>query len=604
MFFGNLLQSKSRFSSYKLIFQVYGLLTDRSRKRIKKIAPIFVLLGLMDFIGVIFLASCGTLAYNLISGDSRPSRIEQALRQVIKIDVSSSTLILIFAITAGLFLISKTLLSALVNFRMIKWLANQESQFSMNLFSSLLNAPLAQIKRIGIGEAQWAIMIGSSRIVSGVLAPIVTVLGDVISIAILITTLLVATPSVTIILILLLLVSQRLYSWWVKGRVRSYGLQTADKGSRLNDEIIQSFNAVKEIKIYNLSKEIQQYFAQERNTISIVGQKSAFLNSLFRYYLESIILFSAFFVVVFELINSDLRRALTSLVLFMSVGLRIIPSLQRLQAITMSLEYSQGMTKTFFKMHELLKNLNYDRGNLFGHSGVTKPLGIELNEVSFQIETEVGTDEILRSVSFRIEPGEFIAIIGSSGSGKTTLIDLIATLLSVNSGSISYFTDKEQWVQPDRGLIAYCSQTPYIFDTTIEHNLAISMSSLDSEEIAASIKTFDLENLVGHSAENNGTSLSRRVSGGERQRIGLARVFLAKRPLMIFDEPTSALDRVNSEKFLRLIESNRRSATQIVVTHDHEIAKKADKLMVIEKGNLEYFGVPHLYFARPSTVHE
>ena len=584
--------------------QVYGLLTDRSRKRIKMMAPIFVLLGLMDFIGVIFLASCGTLAYNLISGDSRPSRIEQALRQVIKVDVSSSTLILIFAITAGLFLISKTLLSALINFRMIKWLASQESQFSMNLFSSLLNAPLAQIKKIGIGEAQWAIMIGSSRIVSGVLAPIVTVLGDVISIAILITTLLVATPSVTIILILLLFVSQRLYSWWVKGKVRSYGNQTADKGSRLNDEIIQSFNAVKEIKIYNLSKEIQEYFAQERNTISIVGQKSAFLNSLFRYYLESIILFSAFFVVIFELINSDLRRALTSLVLFMSVGLRIIPSLQRLQAITMSLEYSQGMTKTFFKMHESLKNLNTDTGNLLGHSGVTKPLGIELNEVSFQIDTEAGADEILRSVSFRIQPGEFISVIGSSGSGKTTLIDLIATLLSVNSGSISYFIDNEHWVKPDRRLIAYCSQTPYIFDTTIEHNLAISMSSLDSEGIADTIKAFGLENLLGHSSENDRIPLSRRVSGGERQRIGLARVFLAKRPLMIFDEPTSALDKVNSQKFLRLIESNRNSATQIVVTHDHEIAKKADKLVVIEQGNLEYFGDPHLYFSRLSIVHE
>jgi ABC-type transport system involved in cytochrome bd biosynthesis fused ATPase/permease subunit len=84
----------------------------------------------------------------------------------------------------------------------------------------------------------------------------------------------------------------------------------------------------------------------------------------------------------------------------------------------------------------------------------------------------------------------------------------------------------------------------------------------------------------------------------------LARVFLSGRPISIFDEPTSALDKENMAKFLELLNANRGNTTQIVVTHDHEIAKEADKLMVIEKGNLEYFGVPHLYFARPSTVHE
>ena len=104
--------------------------------------------------------------------------------------------------------------------------------------------------------------------------------------------------------------------------------------------------------------------------------------------------------------------------------------------------------------------------------------------------------------------------------------------------------------------------------------------------------------------KNNGVSLSRRVSGGERQRIGLARVFLSHRLITIFDEPTSALDRSNMEKFVQLLQLSRSQSTQIVVTHDHEIAKIADKLMVIEGGNLEFFGPPLSYLSNTSLINE
>jgi ABC-type transport system involved in cytochrome bd biosynthesis fused ATPase/permease subunit len=469
-----------------------------------------------------------------------------------------------------------------------------------------LKAPLAEIRKIGIGDAQWAIMIGSSRIVSGVVAPLIMVLGDIISILVLLATLLTATPFVTLVLIALLIMSQRVYSYWLRGKLNSYGHQTADKGSRLNEEIMQSFNAVKEIKIYSMSEKISKFFASERNIISSIGQKSSFLNSLFRYYLESIILFSAFFVVVFELYNSDLRRALTSLVLFMSVGLRIIPSLQRLQAITMSLQLSQGMTKNFFALNKQLSTLTSEASKIHNdfNTKQSSGIGIELENVCYSVNLEFQKQQILTNISARIEPGELIAIIGASGSGKTTLVDLVSTLIDTSSGSIRYFDEGGNSLLISRKQIAYCAQSPYVFDTSIEDNLAISMSEFNLEKVNEIINYFDLNSLLAHSPNDNSISLSRRVSGGERQRIGLARVFLSGRPISIFDEPTSALDKKNMAKFLELLNANRGNTTQIVVTHDHEIAKEADKLMVIEKGNLEYFGVPHLYFARPSTVHE
>ena len=581
----------------KLALVTYKLLSKKSKQRIKAIIPVYISLAILDLVGVILLASCGTLAFNLISGDTRPSRTEIFIRNYVTLDVESSTLILLFAIVAAVFLISKTLLSAVVNYRMIKWMANQESVFSTNLFTSLLRAPLSQIRKISVGDAQWAIMIGSSRIMSGIIAPLVTVLGDLISILVLLATLILASPEVTLILIVLLTFSQRLYSFWLRGRLRSYGHEASNKSAALNEQIIQSFSAVKEIKIFSLTESINEYFTRERNVIAMVGQKSAFLNNLFRYYLETIILFSAFFVVVFELYTSDIRRALTSLVLFMSVGLRIIPSLQRLQAITMSLQLSEGMTKTFFALTEQLQSLGQESPLDFRADTLEQSvrLGVKVSGLNYSVNADEGDLPILKDISLEVPSGTLLAIVGASGSGKTTLLDFISGLLKAERGSVNFFDLDGKAFESRRDLVGYCSQSPYIFDSGLEENLKISRKDVDDKSISSIVKCLNLTNLSGHTAGNEVT-FSRRISGGERQRIGIARVFLSNRPILVFDEPTSALDKDNAARFLELLEKNRGTKTQIIVTHDLEVAVSCDQLIVLENGKLKFQGKPADYY--------
>ncbi len=581
----------------RLALNIFKILSPQSKRQIKRIIPVYAFLAILDLIGVVLLASCGTIAYNFVSGDTRPSRIEVILRQVFPVQIESSTLIFVFALAAASFLMTKTILSAFVNYRMVKWLANQESIFSSSLFSSLLQAPMSEIRKIGVGDAQWALMMGSSRIVSGVVAPLVTVLGDLISIIVLLVTLIFASPEVTFILVIILAMSQRIYSIWFRGRLISYGQQASDKGAALNEEIIQSFQAVKEIKIYSLTEAINQYFTRERGLISLIGQKSSFLNNLFRYYLETIILFSAFFVVTFELSTSDLRRALTSLVLFMSVGLRIIPSLQRVQAITMSLQQSQGMTKTYFDMKEQLQNL--DQEDIVSEDLIQHPaqvLGIEFKDLTYSVENYGVEQVILQEINFKINPGAFVCIIGESGSGKTTLVDLISGLLGARQGKISYFDLSGGTFNTNRSYVGYCSQNPYIFDTSIEKNLIIAKKHIDNGKINSLINELNLRSLHESTQEANNVALSRRISGGERQRIGIARAFLSERPILVFDEPTSALDKENALRFFEILNRNRQKRTQIVVTHDLELAKKSDLLIILDQGRLIYSGKSEDYF--------
>lgn len=586
----------------KLALQIYGMLNDASKKRIKAIVPIYVSLAFLDLLGVVLLASCGTIAFNLVSGDTRPSRVELFIQEYLAPEVEDGTLIFTFAVVAALFLILKTLLNAFINYRMIKWMANQESIFSTQLFNSLLKAPLSEIRKIGVGDAQWAIMMGSSRIISGVVAPLVSVLGDLISISVLLSTLIIASPEVTFLLVFLLILSQRVYSFWLTGRLSSYGHQTADKVSSLNEEIIQSFNAVKEIKIYSLTDAISRYFTRERSIISSIGQKSSFLNNLFRYYLEIIILFSTFFVVAFELYTSDVRRALTSLVLFMSVGLRIIPSLQRLQAITMSLQLSQGMTKTYLAMTSQLQSLSKDVPSDSESTSILESsrLGIRISNLSYSMNGKLESRSILDKINIEILPGSFVAIIGPSGSGKTTLVDLIAGLIESQLGRITFVDTKGNESPSRRQLVGYCSQNPYIFDSGVEENLRIAQTLSEENSIQKIIDKLNLISLSRTSQSKNEVSFSRRISGGERQRIGIARAFLSNRPIMVFDEPTSALDKENATRFLEILEQNRGMKTQIVVTHDLQVAERCDFLIVLDNGSIEYSGEPIDYFQTKS----
>ena len=268
------------------------------------------------------------------------------------------------------------------------------------------------------------------------------------------------------------------------------------------------------------------------------------------------------------------------------------------------LQLSQGMTKSFFRMHNQLQTLHFDKIQNEDFVMTSIPIGINLENVSYSIPSDSESMPILQNISAQIAPGDLVSIIGTSGAGKTTLVDLVARLLDESSGQISYFRKDGEKVPTNRNLVAYCTQTPYIFDTNLEENISISRSHEDQNKLRELIAYFNLNNLVERADVIHTLSLSRRVSGGERQRIGLARVFFSERPISIFDEPTSALDKMNAERFIQLLELNRGKTTQIVVTHGLEIARLSDKLMVIEAGELVYFGAPRAYLEKSSLSHE
>jgi len=235
------------------------------------------------------------------------------------------------------------------------------------------------------------------------------------------------------------------------------------------------------------------------------------------------------------------------------------------------------LARTKSKENLVKSNLDFQNGN------------IEFCKVSFSYENR--NTIALNDISFTLEKGKTTAIVGESGSGKTSIINMLMRFLEPNSGEISVGHNnlinisEEQWYKS----VSWVSQNPHIFHKSIYENVSIANKNATEKEIIEAAKNaFIHESIVklkdGYNSivgENGAT-----LSGGEIQRIALARTFLKNAPIWLMDEPTSSIDSVYESDLLSSIKRLAKDKTVVIVAHRLNTILSADKIIVLEKGKI------------------
>ena len=199
---------------------------------------------------------------------------------------------------------------------------------------------------------------------------------------------------------------------------------------------------------------------------------------------------------------------------------------------------------------------------------------------------------VLQPIHIEIHPYEQVAIVGKTGAGKTTLLHVISGLLPLSSGRIDIHGQpmssykEEDWF----GQLSYISQDPYLFSGTIAENISIGRNKYASlEEIKQAAQKAEIAELIDSLEKGYDTSIGeggRGLSGGEKQRIAIARAFLKKPSLILFDEPTTGLD-LQTERILQSsIQELAEHSTVITVAHRLHTIQNADKILFIENGKM------------------
>lgn len=212
---------------------------------------------------------------------------------------------------------------------------------------------------------------------------------------------------------------------------------------------------------------------------------------------------------------------------------------------------------------------------------------ITLKNVNFKYEEET----VLKDFSLEVKKGQTVALVGQSGSGKSTIANLLTRFYDVNEGTISIdsVNIKDMNLQSLRGLMGLVTQDSILFNDTIKANISLGKLNATDDEIIEALKIANAYEFVKDLPLGIYTNIGdsgNKISGGQKQRLSIARAVLKNPPIMILDEATSALD-TESEKIVQVeLENLMQNRTSIVIAHRLSTIQKADKIVVMQKGEI------------------
>ncbi len=218
---------------------------------------------------------------------------------------------------------------------------------------------------------------------------------------------------------------------------------------------------------------------------------------------------------------------------------------------------------------------------------------IEFRNLTFRYPD--GEFDALENVSFKINAGENVGLVGKTGSGKTTLVDLILRTYNVPDGTL--FIDghdvNDVSIHSVREGCAYVPQDNFLFSDTIEHNIAFGIEDYDHDTISRAAKLADIHSNIKDFQQGYDTVLGERgvtVSGGQKQRISIARALIKNSPILILDDSVSAVDTKTEKTILENLHATRAGKTTILIAHRISTIEKMDKILFIDDGKLAAVG--------------
>ena len=212
---------------------------------------------------------------------------------------------------------------------------------------------------------------------------------------------------------------------------------------------------------------------------------------------------------------------------------------------------------------------------------------ITIENINFKYEEE----NVLKNFSLEVPKGKTVALVGQSGSGKSTIANLLTRFYDVQEGSVKIdgIDIKDMTLESLRHLMGLVTQDSILFNDTIKNNILLGKQDATDEEIIAALKianAYEFVKDLPNGIETNIGDAGGKLSGGQKQRLSIARAVLKNPPIMILDEATSALD-TESEKFVQVaLENMMQNRTSIVIAHRLSTIQKADKIVVMQKGEI------------------
>lgn len=444
-------------------------------------------------------------------------------------------------------------------------------------------ADLSRIVDNGVNDAHSKVLGGLLSIVTSGLS-VVTILAFLIAVQPVPTLIAIAYFSITV------FVMQRLLGQ----RNLSTGRLAVEAAWRRSHVLIDIVDGFREVRMHDAQEVFAERFDEANATTIQAARRANLYSTVPKYALELITIIGVSLLLILALISMDAASIMTTMGLFVAVAVRLMPVLSGLTSqlgVVRSGQVGLGIMVSQLRENRRAASLleNASLPTVAPPTGAAA-LPLHVDDVTFRYPN--AADDVIKQVSFSLQPGSSLAIVGLSGSGKTTLVDIILGLNAPRSGQVRLGPTPiralgAKWYD----VIAYVPQDVYLIDDTIAANVAygVAAEKIDLDRVRQAVEQARLSTVVAGLPDGLLTRIGSRgtkLSGGQRQRIGIARALYRNPQIIVLDEATSALDNTTEHEVADTIRSLHGSVTTIQIAHRLSTVRTVDRLLYLEEGSV------------------
>lgn len=568
------------------------VLSRADQKKVVIVAILQMCMGALDLMGVIAIGLLGALSVTGLQSQKPGERVTSALRVIHISNSSFQTQAIILGVGALVLLVGRTILSIFFTRRILFFLSRRGAKISANLIARLLSQSLLSIQARTTQEILYGVTTGVELIVLRVLATVVVLVSDVSLLLIMGVGLFVMDPTTAIGGFLVFSGIGYLLYLFMHVRAGALGVKTSELNILSNERIVEVFGSYRESVVRNR----RDYYAREigklRYSLADVSAETAFMPYVSKYVIETSVVFGAVLIGAAQFILQNASHAVATLAIFLAAGTRIAPAVLRVQQGSITIRGALGQATPTLDLIETLGDSpiieNVDDAVDIIHEGFESE--IQVNGASLTYPNK--PSPAISKITLSIPPGRSVAFVGPSGAGKTTIIDVLLGVLNPDEGSVLIsglppLIAVAKWP----GAVSYVPQDVAISAGTIRENVALGYppEAATDELVMSALKIAHLDKFVADLPNGVDTQVGERgakISGGQRQRLGIARAMFTRPHLLVLDEATSSLDGETEASISESIHALRGSTTVVMIAHRLSTVRNADIVVYLSEGKV------------------
>ena len=475
-----------------------------------------------------------------------------------------------------------------------KYIYSVQRHVSTSLYKTYLYQPYSFHLNRNSGEIISNTITESMQFALGFVSPLIYIITDILIIFFISALLFYVEPLGALSVMILFSIGSYFLYFLSKNRSAIWGEKRQENEAKRIKSAQQGLSGIKEVKLHGFEEIFAEFFSKSTSISLNSAMKQTTLQGMPKIFFELLTVI-AISLLIFVLYNSGTSSSqlISTLGIFALAAFKLLPSVARLVTNIQALRFANPV------INKIKNELGLEPKQVLftSNNNLIIEKELTLKDISFQYDKS--ENYALDNINLSILSGQSIGIIGSSGAGKSTLVDIILGLLRPHKGKM-LVDGKEinsENIKMWQKNIGYVSQSIYILDDSFKNNIAfgIPKDEIDDEKINNATKLAQLETFINELPEGLNTFAGEqgvRISGGQLQRIGIARALYNNPSILVFDEATSALDNKTEKSVMDSITNLQGNKTIIIIAHRLTTVKDCDIIIELDKGSIIKKGTP------------